>query len=151
MSEYRAHFDAVVYFTNGGSLSTEGFRLDVLNKFVDSSDVARLFIQHLGLALVGRVELTDLEIFEEAHKGSRGVPVADKVQIARLVDLSHEIEAGKITYPGLPTPEITPHLTREKSKTIYAPGTEFALDVITMIGNTGTYLDSPYHLHRVWG
>jgi len=145
MSQYRAHFNAVVYFTNGGSLSTDGFRLDVPNELVDSSDVTRLLIQHLGLALVGRVELTDLEIFEEAHKGSRGIPVVNEVENVRLVDLSHEIEAGKITYPGLPAPIITPHLTREKSKSIYAPGTEFAMDIITMIGNTGTYLDSPYH------
>ena len=145
MSNYRARFNANVYFTNGGSLSTEGFRLDVPNKLVDSSDVARLLVQHLGLALVGRIELTELEIFEEAHKGSRGIPVTSEVKIARLVDLSHEIEAGLITYPGLPAPIITPHLTREKSQSIYAPGTEFAMDIITMIGNTGTYLDSPYH------
>lgn len=50
-----------------------------------------------------------------------------------------------MTYPGLPAPVITPHLTREDSRANYAPGTEFAMDVITMIGNTGTYLDSPFH------
>jgi Predicted metal-dependent hydrolase len=64
---------------------------------------------------------------------------------ARLVDLSHTITAGLVTYPGLPSPVITPHLTREDSRSHYAPGTEFAMDVITMIGNTGTYLDSPSH------
>ena len=63
----------------------------------------------------------------------------------RIVDLSHRIRAGLITYPGLPAPSIAPHLTREASRAVYAPGTEFAMDVITMIGNTGTYLDSPYH------
>lgn len=63
----------------------------------------------------------------------------------QVVDLSHSIEAGMVTYPGLPVPVITSHLSREQSKSIYAPGTEFAMDVITMIGNTGTYLDSPYH------
>ncbi len=62
-----------------------------------------------------------------------------------IVDLSHTIRAGLITYPGLPAPSITPHLTREASREIYGPGTEFAMDVITMIGNTGTYLDSPFH------
>lgn len=40
---------------------------------------------------------------------------------------------------------ITPHLTREASVAKYAPGTTFAMDVIEMIGNTGTYLDSPFH------
>lgn len=63
----------------------------------------------------------------------------------RIVDLSHPIRAGLVTYPGLPAPVITPHLTREASRANYAPGTEFAMDVITMIGNTGTYLDSPFH------
>ncbi|MGN6326646.1 cyclase family protein [Pseudolysinimonas sp.] len=62
-----------------------------------------------------------------------------------LVDLSHPIRAGLVTYPGLPAPTIAPHLTREASRAVYAPGTEFAMDVITMIGNTGTYLDSPFH------
>ena len=63
----------------------------------------------------------------------------------RFVDLSHEIRAGLVTYPGLPAPVISPHLTREDSRSKYAPGTEFAMDMITMIGNTGTYLDSPFH------
>ena len=62
-----------------------------------------------------------------------------------IVDLSHRIHAGLVTYPGLPAPVITPHLTRADSRRVYAPGTEFAMDLITMIGNTGTYLDSPYH------
>ncbi|MFG6444685.1 cyclase family protein [Microbacterium sp. P07] len=63
----------------------------------------------------------------------------------RIVDLSHPIRAGLVTYPGLPAPEITSHLTREASRGKYAPGTEFAMDIVTMIGNTGTYLDSPFH------
>jgi kynurenine formamidase len=63
----------------------------------------------------------------------------------RLVELSHLIEPGMITVPGLPGPEITPHLTRTASRAHYAPGTEFAIDRITMVGNTGTYLDTPFH------
>ncbi|CAM3636543.1 cyclase family protein [Smaragdicoccus niigatensis] len=62
-----------------------------------------------------------------------------------FVELSHVIRAGMVTYPGLPEPAITPHLTRDDSRAHYAPGTEFAIDVITMCGNTGTYLDSPFH------
>jgi kynurenine formamidase len=50
-----------------------------------------------------------------------------------------------ITYPGLPGPAITPYLTREASREQYAAGTEFAIDRLTLIGNTGTYLDAPYH------
>ncbi|WP_040653864.1 cyclase family protein [Ruania albidiflava] len=63
----------------------------------------------------------------------------------RLVDLSHTIRAGMITYPGLPGPQISTHLSREASADHYAPGTTFAIDAITMVGNTGTYLDSPFH------
>lgn len=63
----------------------------------------------------------------------------------RILDLSHPIRAGLVTYPGLPAPRIVSHLTREDSRSRYAPGTEFQMDVIEMIGNTGTYLDSPFH------
>lgn len=62
-----------------------------------------------------------------------------------LVDLSHTIRAGMVTYPGLPAPSISDHLTREASRDVYAPGTEFAIGAITMVGNTGTYIDSPFH------
>ena len=66
----------------------------------------------------------------------------------RLVDLSHAITHGLVTYPGLPVPTITPHLTRAESRSHYAAGTEFAMDTITMLGNTGTYLDSPFHRYE---
>ncbi len=146
MTEYRAHFDAVVSFVNGGGLTAEGFRLDVPTAAVGEAEVAELFVRHLGLALVGSVELRDLRIVEEPHRGSRGVEMpANDRGVPRIVDLSHPIRAGLVTYPGLPEPVITPHLTREASRERYAPGTEFAMDVITMIGNTGTYLDSPFH------
>jgi arylformamidase len=65
----------------------------------------------------------------------------------RLIDLSHPIEAGMTTYPGLPTPEIRQHLTREASRGHYGRGVEFRIDVITLCGNTGTYVDSPAHRH----
>ncbi|TXN32432.1 cyclase family protein [Lacisediminihabitans profunda] len=144
MTEYRAHFDARVEFANGGGLSAEGFRIDLPTPDVTEADVARLFVRHLGLALVSRVSISNLVIAEEQHRGTRGIesPPASR---GRLVDLSHTIRAGLVTYPGLPAPVITPHLTREQSIEKYAPGTQFAMDVITMIGNTGTYLDSPFH------
>ncbi|MCU1438017.1 MAG: cyclase [Naasia sp.] len=71
--------------------------------------------------------------------------MTDAPAASPLIDLSHPIRAGLVTYPGLPAPTITPHLTREGSRSSYAPGTEFAIDAITMVGNTGTYLDSPFH------
>jgi kynurenine formamidase len=67
--------------------------------------------------------------------------------MSRFVELSHEISAGMVTYPGLPAPEVTPHLTREASREVYAPGTEFVIHAVRMVGNTGTYLDSPFHRH----
>src|SRR4051794_25797372 len=70
---------------------------------------------------------------------------AERRASARLIDVSHPIEAGMTTYPGLPVPEIRQHLTREASRGHYAPGVEFRIDVITLCGNTGTYLDSPLH------
>jgi len=63
----------------------------------------------------------------------------------RLVDLSHTIEADMRTYPGLPGPLICDFLSREKSRETYAEGTEFQIGRIEMVGNTGTYVDSPFH------
>ena len=65
-----------------------------------------------------------------------------------LVDLSHPIEAGMITYPGLPGPVISDHLSRSDSKSHYESGTEFLIGRIDMIGNTGTYLDTPFHRYQ---
>lgn len=62
-----------------------------------------------------------------------------------LIDLSHVIEAGMTTYPGLPGPVVCDFLSREASRERYADGTEFQIDRIEMVGNTGTYLDSPFH------
>ncbi|SFS13207.1 Kynurenine formamidase [Microbacterium sp. cf046] len=144
MPDYRAHFDFDIRFANGGGLTGEAFRLDVPSADISQRDLELLLVGHLGLTLVGSVAITGLEIVEEPHRGSRGVDAATSGD-RRVIDLSHPIRAGLITYPGLPAPTITPHLTREDSRAKYAPGTEFAMDILTMIGNTGTYLDSPFH------
>jgi arylformamidase len=62
-----------------------------------------------------------------------------------LVDLSHTIVSGMVTYPGLPGPVISDHLSREQSRGTYAAGTEFHIGRIEMVANTGTYLDTPAH------
>lgn len=62
-----------------------------------------------------------------------------------LIDLSHTIEAGMVTYKGLPAPIMCDYLSREESRAHYPVGTEFAIQRIEMVGNTGTYLDSPFH------
>jgi kynurenine formamidase len=63
----------------------------------------------------------------------------------KLVDLSHEVEHGMITYNGLPAPIICDFLSREESRKHYADGTEFNIGKIEMVANTGTYVDSPFH------
>ncbi|AWB94643.1 cyclase [Agromyces badenianii] len=176
MTEYRARFDAAITFVNGGGLRAEAFRLDLPSPSVSEAQIAELLVRHLGLALVESVELSNLEVVEEAHRGSRGVGAEPasataaaaaaasagtsghaasagraSAQRGRLVDLSHVISAGLVTYPGIPVPAITPHLTREASREHYAPGTEFEIDVIAMAGNTGTYLDSPFHRYADGG
>jgi len=62
-----------------------------------------------------------------------------------MIDLSHTIKNGLITYPGLPGPVITVHMSREESRSHYTGGTEFHIGKIEMVANTGTYLDSPFH------
>jgi arylformamidase len=146
VTEYRAHFDADVEFVNGGRLTAKGFRLDLPGPNHSDEEIGKLFIEHLGLALVRSVELQKVEIVAEPHKGSRGVTSSPTTEPrGSLVDLSQTISAGLVTYPGIPVPAVQPHLTREESRSHYAEGTEFAIDVITLAGNTGTYLDSPYH------
>ena len=70
------------------------------------------------------------------------------MKIARLIDLSHEIEHGMITYKGLPAPIVCDFLTREASKQKYAEGTTFHMGKIEMISNTGTYVDAPFHRYE---
>jgi arylformamidase len=62
-----------------------------------------------------------------------------------LIDLSHTIEHGMTTYPGLPGPIICDYLSREASRSHYAAGVEFQIGKIEMVANTGTYIDSPFH------
>ncbi len=63
----------------------------------------------------------------------------------RLIDVSHVIRHGMITYKGLPAPVICDFLNREASKEIYADGTSFQIGRLDMVANTGTYLDAPFH------
>ena len=62
-----------------------------------------------------------------------------------LIDLSHTIEHGMITYKGLPAPIVCDYLSHEASRQRYSAGTEFQIAKIEMVANTGTYLDSPFH------
>jgi arylformamidase len=70
---------------------------------------------------------------------------AGPIDGSRLIDLSHAIEDGLITYKGLPAPVICDFLSREDSRKHYAEGTEFHIGKIEMVANTGTYVDAPFH------
>jgi kynurenine formamidase len=67
---------------------------------------------------------------------------------ARFIDLSHTIEDGLVTYKGLPAPVVCDYLSRERSREIYAEGTEFQIAKIEMVANTGTYIDTPFHRYE---
>jgi arylformamidase len=149
MTDYRASFDATIRFANGGDLSAHGFRVDIPAFDTGEDVIAALFVASLGLLMTDSVTLSNVEVFAEPHKGTRGGPSdrgrGEPPAQGRLVELSHVIRAGMVTVPGLPGPEISPYLTRDASRAHYGPGTEFAIDWLKLIGNTGTYLDAPYH------
>ena len=67
---------------------------------------------------------------------------------SRLVDLSHEIEHGMVTYRGLPSPTVSDWLSRDASTARYAPGTTFQIGKIELLANTGTYIDAPFHRYE---
>lgn len=140
MQQYQAELTADVTFTTGGSLRTRSLRVDVPRLDVTSADLAMILVGSLGLRNVERVELIEVRTFAEpVIAGPPGPPRL------RFVELSHVIADGMSTYPGIAPPVISAHLTWEDSRPRYAQGTEFSLDRIEMIGQTGTYLDTPRH------
>lgn len=82
---------------------------------------------------------------EQPHKRSRVRTQARGADRRIRIDLSHDVEDGMVTYPGLPAPVICDFLSREQSHAQYATGTEFQIGMIELCANTGTYLDSPFH------
>jgi len=67
---------------------------------------------------------------------------------SKLIDVSHTVENGLITYKGLPAPIICDYLSYDDSHAHYAEGTEFHIGKIEMVANTGTYVDAPSHRYR---
>ena len=78
-----------------------------------------------------------------ARKRTHGGPTVRS--FAQMIDLSHTIESGMVTYRGLPAPVVCDFLTGEASRQQYEAGTEFHIGRIDMVANTGTYLDAPFH------
>jgi len=138
----RVKFDFEIYFTNGGSIKGEDFRLDIFNDTISNKELADYIVTDMRLIMVGHTRILNKEIFEEKHKRK---PINNKTENALLIDLSHTIENGLVTYKGLPAPIICDYLSRENSRQFYEEGTEFQIGKIEMVTNTGTYLDCPFH------
>lgn len=68
--------------------------------------------------------------------------------MSHLIDVSHIVEDGMITYRGLPAPIVCDFLSYDDSRSHYTDGTEFQIGTIEMVANTGTYVDSPWHRFR---
>ncbi len=62
-----------------------------------------------------------------------------------FIELSHPIENGMPAYPGFPSPQVGAFLTHEESRPRYRGYAEFYIGRVEMVGNTATYLDSPFH------
>ena len=144
VAEHRAIFDFRITFTNDGEVTGRDFRLDVPSADVDRAAVGLLLVRHLGLLMVDQVELEPFRIVEEPHRGGRGLagPAATEREI---VELSHPIRDGMVTSPGLPGPEITDHLSRTEAEQAYGSGVTFHIGRLSLVTNTGTYVDSPFH------
>jgi len=71
--------------------------------------------------------------------------------MTQFIELSHVIEAGMVTYTGLPGPVISDHMSRKDSESHYSDGTTFQIGKIEMIANTGTYIDAPFHRYEEGG
>ena len=134
----RVQFDFEVDFTNGGGIQGQGFRLDIDGEDISDRELADYIVRDLRLLMAGDVRILSKQIISEGHKRPQ----------ERFVDLSHTVEDGLVTYKGLPAPVICDYLSRERSREIYAPGTEFQIGKIEMIANTGTYVDTPFHRYE---
>jgi kynurenine formamidase len=140
--EKRIVFDFEIYFTNGGSIKGQDFRLDITTENITDKAIADDLVADLRLLMVGQTKIWNKKIITEAHKRN---PVVEKAATELFVDLSHTIEHRLVTYKGLPAPIICDYLSREDSRKLYAEGTEFQIGKIEMVTNTGTYIDCPFH------
>lgn len=138
----RVKFDFEIYFTNGGSIKGEDFRLDIAGDDISDKELADYIVEDLRLLMVGQTKILNKEIIAEPHKRK---PINADTGKKLLIDLSHTITNGLVTYKGLPPPVICDYLSREDSKKFYEEGTEFQIGRIDMVANTGTYIDCPFH------
>jgi arylformamidase len=140
----RVELDFEVDFSNGGGIQGQGFRLDIDGEDIDDEELAAYIVHDLRLLMVGEVRILNKKILHERHKRAASAASLAVAGDGRTrVDLSHTVEDGMITHPGLAAPTVSDFLGREQSRASYAPGTEFQIGRIDMCSNTGTYVDSP--------
>ncbi|SJZ58098.1 Kynurenine formamidase [Chitinophaga eiseniae] len=137
----RVKFDFDIRFTNGGGIKGEDFRLDIAGDDISDKELADYIVADMRLLMVGETRILHKEILTEPHKRK---PVSTS-GASYLIDLSHTIENGLVTYKGLPAPVICDFLSREDSAALYDGDTTFQIGKIEMVTNTGTYIDCPFH------
>jgi kynurenine formamidase len=142
LMDKRVQFDFEIEFTNGGGIQGQGFRLDIAGEDISDAELADYLVQDMRLLMVGAVRILNKHILTEPHKRK---PINAEGKLSGLVDLSHTITDGLVTYKGLPAPIICDYLSREASRQFYEGGTEFQIGKIEMVANTGTYIDCPFH------
>lgn len=74
MPEFRAVFDAAITFSNEGGLQAQRFRVDLPDPNVSQEEIARLFVASLDLLMTDSAVVSNVQIIEEPHKGTRGGP-----------------------------------------------------------------------------
>src|ERR1700734_173241 len=99
----RVAFDFALLFSNGGGLQGQGFRLDIDGETISDDELAAYIIRDLRLLMVGKVHILNKQIIDEEHKRTAKPENAGSDQTnVRLIDLSHTIESGMVTYKGMP-------------------------------------------------
>lgn len=111
----RVQFDFDIEFLNGGGIHGQGFRLDIEGEDIDEPALADYIVRDLRLLMVGRVRILNKTILTEPHKRSAATTAA-LAGPATLIELSHTVEDGMVTYKGLPAPIICDHLSRVQSR-----------------------------------
>ena len=109
MAQHRVRFDFEIEFSNGGGIQGQDFRLDIAGNDITDAELVDYVVRDLRLLMVGKARILNKEIIVEPHK--RKADPAERPQRV-YVDLSHVIEDGLVTYPGLPAARICDYLSR---------------------------------------
>lgn len=116
--------------------------MDIEGDDISDRALADYIVNDLRLLMAGQTKILNKVILTEPHTRA---PVNGRTEKNVMIDLSHTIENGLVTYKGLPAPIICDYLSREDSRKFYEEGTSFQIGKIEMVSNTGTYLDCPFH------